>query len=96
MKLDHHEFVRQATEAYNECTGGKWIGADKWDLKELEAFAASAMEFARNGEWEDALRWAKRCVEMEKRIGFKDAPIWGEFGEAIERICEEISDSDSS
>ena len=96
MKLNHHEQVHQATKAYNQCTGGKWIGANKWELQELEGFAAQAMEYARQGDWDTALRWAKRCVEMEKRIGFKNAPIWGEFGEAIERICAEVSDSDST
>lgn len=96
MELNHHERVRQATEAYNNCKGGRWFDANKFDLLELESLAATAMDCVNKGDWEAALRWTKRCVDMEKKVGFKNAPIWGEFGEAIERICAEISKSDST
>ena len=96
MKLNHHDRIRRAEETYNNCTNGKWVGAFESQLQTLEGFAAQAIEYARNEQWDEALRWEKRCVEMEKRIGFNTAPIWSEFGETIEKICGEISQSDST
>lgn len=96
MNLDHHKLIQEATESYNNCTGGKWFDANKYDLQELEGLAKQAMIYVHTFQWEDALRWAKRCVEMEKKVGFNHAPIWGEFGETIERIHQEISKSNSS
>ncbi|HEC72413.1 MAG: hypothetical protein ACTSW7_01545 [Candidatus Thorarchaeota archaeon] len=95
MKLGH-ERIKEAIESYNNCAGGKWIGANFFDLRELEGLASQAMQYVKRGMWEDALRWTRRCIEMEKKVGFENAPIWGEFGETIERLCEEILKSDSN
>lgn len=95
MNSNHHKFIQEATESYNNCTGGKWFDANKFDLQELEGLAKQAMKYVSECKWEDAFRWAKRCVEMEKKVGFNHAPIWGEFSDTIERIYNEISKSNS-
>lgn len=90
-----HKRIKEVIELYNNCTGGKWFNADQQDLDELENLANLAMVYVRRGDWDDALRWSKRCVEMEKKVGFENAPIWGEFGEAIEIIHEKLLEFES-
>lgn len=93
--MTQQEALRIAHNIFNECIDARCPSMSKYDLNLLENYARTSIECATKGDWKSALRWAKRCVKMEKEVGFSNAPIWGEFRNAIKRINQEFPDSSS-
>jgi len=93
--MTQDEAIKIAVTAFNECSGSVCPDMNQLEVNLLENYAISAIDFASKGDWESALRWTRRCINMEKKVGHSNAPLWGEFGEAIERICQEFLDSGS-
>ena len=88
--MTQNEAISKAIEAYDNCKDGTWIGAKPYNISMLFNLATCSIEHASKGDWKSARHWANRCVEMEKKIGFEDAPIWGEFGNTVETIYNGI------
>ena len=88
--MTQNEALKEVIAAYDECKGGLWLGAKPQDITMCENLALCAMENALKGDWKTAQRWARRCIEMEKEIGFENAPLWGEFGDTIERVYKKV------
>lgn len=94
--MKQEEAFKKVQDIFDECKHGVWIGASSHEIHLLYNFAEASLLQALNGDWESAKRWATRCVEMEKVIGFEHAPIWGDFYETIKRIYTELRESNST
>jgi len=94
--MTNEEALKKIQDSYNNCHGGKWVGARCFDLHMLEGYAENALALAKEYKWKDCLRWAKRCVEMEKKVGFENTPLWGEFYDTINSIMESLYGSNAA
>jgi len=88
--MTSEEAIKTIQQSFEDCKDGYWYSADKEDLNYLKDFASVAVNLAEVEDWEGALQWAKRCIMYEIKVGYTNCPIWGEFNECVQQVCEEM------